>query len=109
MAPLPRGVVPGAGYDAVGVVMVGFGAGYGFGRAVVFLLLLVARAKVDGCWGTAVVEGGAEVFLFVLVEVGAWVCGFVFEHLHEAVEGGGEEGAEDGTEPVDLNRIIFSG
>ena len=32
---------------------------------------------------------GVEVLLFELVEVGAWVGGFVFEHLHEAVEARG--------------------
>lgn len=113
MASLPRGVVAGAGLDAVRVVVVGFGAGDGFGRAAVWFLLLllllllsllsllIARGQVDERWGPTAVEGGVEVFLFVLVEVGAWVCGFVFEHFHEAVEGGGEEGAEDGSEPVD--------
>lgn len=113
MASLPRGVVTGAGLDAVRVVVVGFGAGDGFGRAVCFLLslllllsLLIARGQVDERWGPTAVEGGVEVFLFVLVEVGAWVCGFVFEHFHEAVEGGGEEGAEDGSEPVDLSRGV---
>ncbi len=47
-------------------------------------------------------DGGVEVLFFQLVEVGARVRGLVFEHLHEAVEGAGEEGAEGGAEPVDL-------
>lgn len=57
---------------------------------------------VDDGGGPAAVDGGVGVLLFVLVEVGARVGGFVLEHLHEAVEARGEEGAEDGTEPVDL-------
>lgn len=59
---------------------------------------------VDDGGGPAAVDGGVEVLLFVLVEVGARVGGFVLEHLHEAVEARGEEGAEDGAEPVDLTR-----
>lgn len=41
---------------------------------------------VDDGGGPAAVEGGVEVSAFELVEVGAWVGGFVFEHLHEAVK-----------------------
>lgn len=82
--------------------------------AVVLLLLLLLEATaagaaaggefldVDDGGGPAAVDGGVEVLLFVLVEVGARVGGFVLEHLHEAVEARGEEGAEDGAEPVDL-------
>lgn len=83
--------------------------------AVVLLLLLEATAAaaaaavggddfldVDDGGGPAAVDGGVEVLLFVLVEVGARVGGFVLEHLHEAVEARGEEGTEDGAEPVDL-------
>lgn len=79
--------------------------------AVVLLLEATAAAAavggddfldVDDGGGPAAVDGGVEVLLFVLVEVGARVGGFVLEHLHEAVEARGEEGAEDGAEPVDL-------
>lgn len=45
---------------------------------------------VDDGGGPAAVDGGVEVLLFVLVEVGARVGGFVLEHLHEAVEARGE-------------------
>ena len=89
VSPLARRGVPRAGFDAVGVVVVGFGAGG---------LLL----QVDDGRGPTAVDVGVEVLLFVLVEVGARVRGFVFEHLHEAVEARGEEGAEDGADPVDL-------
>lgn len=67
-----------------------------------------AFLDVDDGRGPAAVDGGVEVLLFVLVEVGARVGGFVFEHLHEAVEARGEEGAEDGAEPVDLRGEGFS-
>ncbi len=110
MPPFPRRVVPRAGFDAVGVVVVGFGAGDGSGCAGVLLLLLLlliaGGLQVDDRWGPAAVDVGVEVLFFVLVEVGAWVRGFVFEHFHEAVEGGGEEGAEDGTDPVDLRGVV---
>lgn len=43
-----------------------------------------------------------EELLFPLVEVLARIRGLVFEHLDEFVEARGEEGAEDGSEPVDL-------
>ena len=72
------------------------------------MLLKATTTAAGGFWdvddggGPAAVDGGVEVLLFVLVEVGARVGGFVLEHLHETVEARGEEGAEDGTEPVDL-------
>ncbi len=107
MPPFPRRVVPRAGFDAVGVVVVGFGAGDGSGCAGILLLLLIdGGLQVDDRWGPAAVDVGVEVLFFVLVEVGARVRGFVFEHFHEAVEGGGEEGAEDGTDPVDLRGVV---
>ena len=65
-------------------------------------MVVVAGLDVDDCGGPTAVDVQVEVLFLQLVEVGAWVGGFVFEHLHEAVEGGGEEGAEDGAEPVDL-------
>ena len=89
-----RGGVAGAGCDAVGVVELGFGAGEDLDFVVSLLSLLedvrvaaVGRLQVDDCGGPAAVDVRVEVLLFVLVEVGAWVGGFVFEHLHEAVEG----------------------
>ena len=88
-----RGRVAGAELDAVRVVELGFGAGEGFDCVLVLSLLEDVRVatagglQVDDCRGPAAVDGRVEVLLFVLVEVGAWVGGFVFEHLHEAVEG----------------------
>lgn len=75
------------------------------------MVVVVAGAcglEVDDCGGPAAVDVRVEVLFFELVEVGAWVGGFVFEHLHEAVEGRGEEGAEDGAEPVDLGEVWVS-
>ena len=92
MAPSPRGRVAGADFDAVGVVVFGVGAGEGSD----FVMLLIenvrvaaAGLQVDDCGGPAAVDVRVEVLLFELVEVGARVGGFVFEHLHEAVETGG--------------------
>lgn len=55
------------------------------------------------------VEGVVFLFVFVL----AWVGGFVFEHFDEFVEGGGEEGAEDWTDPiypvVGVERVVDDG
>ena len=83
--------------------MVGFGAGDDSDFIVEAVLLVVAAGlEVDYCWGPTAVDMRVEVFFFVLVEVGAGVRGLVFEHFHEAVEAGGEEGAKDGSDPVDL-------
>ena len=113
MTALARGGVARTGFDAVWIVELGFGARQGFDFVGLFLLgesVLVATAagglEVDDCGWSAAVEGGVEMLLFELVEIRAWVGGFVFEHLHEAVEAGGEEGAEDGTEPVDLGGFV---
>lgn len=93
---------PGAGDNPVGVRGVGFGAGL----AVFLDVGLGAGGEGDDGWGPAGVDLGVEVLLFELVEVGARVRGLVFEHLHEAVEGGGEEGAEGGAGPVDLGGFV---
>ena len=100
MAPPSRGRVARAGFDAVGVVVLGFGAGEGSDFVVLLFLLLLlenvrvaaaaaAGLQVDDCGGPAAVDVRVEVLLFELVEVGARVGGFVFEHLHEAVEARG--------------------
>ena len=94
MAPSPRGRVAGADFDAVGVVALGFGAGEGSDFVVLLLLhenvrVAAGGLQVDDCGGAAAVDVRVEVVLFVLVEVGARVGGFVFEHLHEAVEARG--------------------
>ena len=96
MAPSSRGGVGRAGFDAVGVVVFGFGAGEGFDsvdwlRLLLLENVLVAAAglQIYDCGGPAAVDVRVEVLLFELVEVGARVGGFVFEHLHEAVEARG--------------------
>ena len=96
VAPPSRGRVAGADFDAVGVIVLGFGAGEGPDFVVLLLLhenVRVAAAagglQVDDCGGPAAVDVRVKVLLFELVEVGAWVGGFVFEHLHEAVEARG--------------------
>ena len=70
----------GVASDAIGVVVLGFGAGEGSD---------FVRLQVDDRGGPAAVDVRVEVLLFELVEVGARVGGFVFEHLHEAVEARG--------------------
>lgn len=107
MAPIPRSMVSRAGFAAVGVVVVGFCAGDG-SRSAMFLVrivvvLLTAGLEVDDCWGPAAVDLRVEMLLLELVEVGTGVGGFVFEHLHESVEAGGEKRAEDGADPVYLS------
>ena len=95
MAPPSRGGVARADFDAVGVVEFGVGAGEGSDFVVLLLLLIenvrvaAAGLQVDDCGGAAAVDVWVEVLLFELVEVGARVGGFVFEHLHEAVEARG--------------------
>ena len=112
MAPFSSSVISGAGFDAVGVVVVGFRARYGSGFAVflvkIIVVLVVTGWGVDDCWGPAAVCLRAEVLLFVLVEVGAGIGGFVFEHLHESVEAGREKRAKDGADPVDLSSLRVS-
>ena len=70
----------GVASDAIGVVVLGFGAGEGSD---------FVGLQVDDRGGPAAVDVRVEVLLFELVEVGARVGGFVFEHLHEAVEARG--------------------
>ena len=92
MAAPSRGRVARAGFDAVGVVVFGVGAGEGSDFVVLLLYNVLVAAgglQVDDCGGPAAVDVRVEVLLFELVEVGARVGGFVFEHLHEAVEAGG--------------------
>ena len=86
--------------DAVRVLVVGDGADVGG---------FLGRLQRHDGGGPAAVPVRVEVLLFELVEVGAWVGGFVFEHLHEAVEARGQQGAEDGADPVDLGRCWVSG
>ena len=100
-------MVTGTSLYAVGIVVICFWARYSFDFVVLLDAILTTTAASRGldvhdCGGPTAVDVRVEVLFFVLVEVGARVCGFVFEHLHEAVEAGGEEGAEDGSDPVDL-------
>ena len=67
-------------------------AGEGADLAVVGVerLVVVGGAcglEIDDCGGPTAVDVRVKVLFFELVEVGARVGGFVFEHLHEAVEG----------------------
>lgn len=54
----------------------------------------MARGGGTHVFGDGVFDGG------VLVGIG----GFVFEGFNEFVEGGGEEGAEEGADPVDCGK-----
>ena len=92
MAAPSRGGVARADFDAVGVVVFGVGAGEGSDFVVSLIenvRVAAAGLQVDDGGGPAAVDVRVEVLLFELVEVGAWIGGFVFEHLHEAVEAGG--------------------
>ena len=75
-------------------------------RRAVDHLAFAVRLVLDGCAadGRAGHAAGGVLlhyFGFLLVEVLAWVGGLVFEAFDEAVEAGGEEGAEAGADPVD--------
>ena len=68
-----------------------------------WLLLALALPGDEVDDGTIDIAFWVEELGFVLVEVLAWVRGFVFEGFEELVECRGEEGAEEGADPVDLS------
>ena len=85
-------------------------AAHGGGVAVVLFVAIeavVCGSDGDDGAGSAGVALRVEGLVFFLVEVLAWVGGFVFEHLDEFVEAGGEESAEDGAHPVDLGGSAY--
>ena len=99
MSRFSDGLVPRAGSDAVRVAGIGSCARHGWSFVAV---LVVAGLDADDGRRPTAVNLRIKVFLFELVEIRARVRGLVFQHLHEAVEGGGEERAEHGADPVDL-------